>query len=77
MKGVTPFSGDELRDFRTYVQFLDGAFHHYRTKSYTRLIFSTDEASGKNGSSEILKDKISSKADKLSDLILETEESCL
>ena len=72
LKGVTPFSGDELRDFRTYVQFLDGAFHHYRTKSYTRLIFSTDEASGKNGSSEILKDKISSKADKLSDLILET-----
>ena len=38
LEGSTPFSGDDLRDFRDAVQFLDGAFHHYRTKSYSRLV---------------------------------------
>ena len=71
LNGVTPFSGDELRDFRASVQFLDGAFHHYRTKTYARLILTTEEVL--NGSSaEIIKNKISSKADKLSELIIET-----
>ena len=28
IEGVTPFSGDELRDNRDYVKFIDGAFHH-------------------------------------------------
>tara|TARA_B100001109_G_scaffold254200_1_gene253387 strand:- start:3422 stop:5338 length:1917 start_codon:yes stop_codon:yes gene_type:complete len=71
INGATPFSGDELRDFRASVQFLDGAFHHYRTKTYARLILATEEIL--NGSSpEIIKNKISSTADKLSELILET-----
>ncbi len=71
LKGVTPFSGDELRDFRASVQFLDGAFHHYRTKTYARLILATEEIL--NGSSpEKIKNKISNSADKLSELILET-----
>ena len=71
IKGATPFSGDQLRDYRASVQFLDGAFHHYRTKTYARLILPVDE--NLNGtSSEIIKDKVSSKADKLSELILET-----
>ncbi len=71
LDGPTPFSGDELRDFRASVQFLDGAFHHYRTKTYARLIMSTEEVL--NGTSpEIIKNKISNNADKLSELILET-----
>ena len=71
IKGATPFSGDQLRDYRASVQFLDGAFHHYRTKTYARLILPVDEnLNGTN--SEIIKDKVSSKADNLSELILET-----
>ena len=71
IKGATPFSGDQLRDYRASVQFLDGAFHHYRTKTYARLILPVDE--NLNGTNtEIIKDKVSSKADKLSELILET-----
>ena len=38
LEGATPFSGDQLRSYRDSVKFLDGAFHHYRTKSYTRLV---------------------------------------
>jgi hypothetical protein len=71
IKGATPFSGDQLRDYRASVQFLDGAFHHYRTKTYARLILPIEESL--NGtSSEAIKDKVSSKADRLSELILET-----
>ena len=33
-EGKPPFEGDELRNYKDAVQFLDGAFHHYRTKSY-------------------------------------------
>ena len=70
LKGVTPFSGDLLRDYRENVQFLDGAFHHYRTKTYARLILPLDKSSA-NDNAESTKDNISTKADKLSDLILE------
>jgi len=62
IKGATPFSGDQLRDYRASVQFLDGAFHHYRTKTYARLILPVEEKL--NGtSSEVIKDKVSSIAD--------------
>lgn len=71
LKGVTPFSGDLLRDYRANVQFLDGAFHHYRTKTYARLILPLDKSSA-NDNAESTKDNISNKADKLSDLILES-----
>ena len=37
INGETPFSGDELRDNRDSVKFIDGAFHHYRKKSYTTI----------------------------------------
>ena len=70
LNGVTPFSGDLLRDYRANVQFLDGAFHHYRTKTYARLILPLDKSSA-NDNAESTKDNISTKADKLSDLILE------
>ena len=72
LEGVTPFSGDELRDYKDSVQFLDGAFHHYRTKSYTRLVRLHNEIVDKSLNAEEIKDKVSSKADKLSELILET-----
>ena len=72
LDGVTPFSGDELRDYKDSVQFLDGAFHHYRTKSYTRLVRLHNEIVDKSLNAEEIKDKVSSKADKLSELILET-----
>ena len=65
IKGATPFSGDQLRDYRASVQFLDGAFHHYRTKTYARLILPVDENLNGTGS-EIIRDKVSNKADKLS-----------
>ena len=38
LEGATPFSGDELMQHRQSVRFFDGAFHHYRNKSYTRLV---------------------------------------
>ena len=38
LEGNPPYQGDELRNFKDAVQFLDGAFHHYRTKSYARFI---------------------------------------
>ena len=72
IEGETPFSGDELRDHRDSVKFIDGAFHHYRTKSYTRLVRLHNEVLEEDTNAEMIKDKVSVKADKLSDLIVET-----
>jgi hypothetical protein len=72
IEGQTPFSGDELRDHRDSVKFIDGAFHHYRTKSYTRLVRLHNEILEEGTNAEMIKDKVSIKADKLSELILET-----
>ena len=72
INGETPFSGDELRDKRDSVKFIDGAFHHYRTKSYTRLVRLHNEVIDGKLDTEAIKDKVSLKADQLSELILET-----
>ena len=64
IKWATPFSGDQLRDYRASVQFLDGAFHHYRTKTYARLILPVDENLNVTNS-EIIKDKVSNKGEYL------------
>ena len=72
LEGVTPFSGDELMKHRQSVRFIDGSFHHYRTKSYTRLVRLHNEILSTEESVESIKDKITAKAHKLSDLILET-----
>ena len=72
IEGETPFSGDELRDHRDSVKFIDGAFHHYRTKSYTRLVRLHNEVLEEGTDAEMIKDKVSLKADKLSELIVET-----
>ena len=71
LEGATPFSGDELMQHRQSVRFFDGAFHHYRNKSYTRLVRLHNEILDKSETPESIKDKITTKAHKLSDLILE------
>mgnify|MGYP001287228902 FL=1 len=72
IEAATPLSGDELRDARDSVKFIDGAFHHYRTKSYTRLVRLHNEVLENGIDAEEIKDKVSTKADKLSELIIET-----
>ena len=72
IEGETPFSGDELKAHRDSVKFIDGAFHHYRTKSYTRLVRLHNEILEEGMDAEMIKDNVSLKADKLSELILET-----
>jgi len=72
IEGDTPFSGDELKAHRDSVKFIDGAFHHYRTKSYTRLVRLHNEILEEGTDAEMIKDSVTVKADKLSDLILET-----
>ncbi|MBT7236913.1 MAG: hypothetical protein HN866_05000, partial [Gammaproteobacteria bacterium] len=72
IEGDTPFSGDELKAHRDSVKFIDGAFHHYRTKSYTRLVRLHNEILEEGTDAEMIKDSVTLKADKLSELILET-----
>ncbi len=67
-----PMSGDELMQNRQNVKFIDGSFHHYRKKSYTRLIKLHDEILNSEERSESIKDRITERASKLNDLILET-----
>ena len=72
IEGQTPFSGNELKAHRDSVKFIDGAFHHYRTKSYTRLVRLHNEILDEGTDAEMIKDNVTLKADKLSELILET-----
>ena len=67
-----PFSKDDLMIHRQSVKFIDGLFHHYRKKSYTRLIKLHDKIIYSDESSESIKDRISRRATKLSELIIET-----
>jgi len=71
-KGKKPFPVDELAVHRQSVKFIDGAFHNYRTKSYTRLIKLHNAILKSKESAESIKDRITNRATKLSDLILET-----
>ena len=71
-QGKKPFPKDDLMLHRQCVKFIDGLFHHYRKKSYTRLIKLHDEILNSDESSESIKDRISKRAMKLSDLIIET-----
>jgi len=58
---------------RELIRFIDGAFHHYRGRGYSRLVRLQNEvvASGLE-TPETVKDKVTDKAQKLADLILET-----
>ena len=71
------FSGDILMKHRQSVKFIDGCFHHYRKKSYTRLIKVHNEILKSKESAEAIKDRISKRANKLTDLILETRRALL
>ena len=76
-KNNKPFTNDELRKHRQSVKFIDGCFHHYRKKSYTRLIKLHDEILNSKESAESIKDRITNRANELTDLILETRRGLL
>ncbi len=64
--------GSKLTLYKEYIIFIEGLFHHYRKKPYIRLIKLHDEILYSNESAESIKDRISKRAYKLNDLILET-----
>ncbi|VAW54234.1 NAD-specific glutamate dehydrogenase, large form [hydrothermal vent metagenome] len=58
---------------RELMRFIDGAFHHYRGSAYSRLVrLQNDVVATKLETAQTVKDKVTSKAQSLSDLILET-----
>lgn len=76
-KGERPSHEVQEHD-RALVRFLDGAFHHFRGSGYTRLIRLQNEVvSGEEETPETVKDKVTHKAQLLSDLILETRRKLL
>ena len=62
-------SNENLPKNKEYVRFIDGLFHYYRKKSYTRLIKLHDEILSSKEKAESIKDRISKRAYKLNDLI--------
>lgn len=63
----------QLERNREVVRFLDGAFHHYRGRAYTRLVrLQNDVVSTNEETPDTVKDKVTRKAQLLSKLILET-----
>ncbi len=75
-EGIAP--GTEMERARNLVRFIDGAFHHFRSSSYSRLVrLQNDVVSTGLETSESVKDKVTEKAGTLSDLILETRRKLL
>ena len=72
------FPTEELERARAIVKFLDGGFHHFRNKSYSRLVRLQNEvvSSGTENQGTI-KDKVTEKAAQLNDLIMETRRRLL
>ena len=65
--------GDALEHARAVVRFLDGAFHHYRSSGYKRLVrLQNDVVSTGEETPSTVKNKVTAKAQNLTDLILET-----
>ena len=63
---------------RELIRFLDGAFHHYRGSGYTRLVrLQNDVVSTGLETPQSVKEKVTDKAQNLSDLILETRRALL
>ncbi len=70
--------GEELDRALDVVKFLDGAFHHFRTASHSRLVRLKNEVvNGAGESPDAAKEEITEKAAGLSDLILETRRKLL
>ncbi len=65
-------SESNISEHKESIRFLEGLFHHYRKKSYTRLIKLHDDILSSKEKAESIKDRISNRANKLKDLILET-----
>ena len=63
--------------FKEYIGFIEGLFHHYRGKSYTRLIKLHNDILSSDETSESIKDRISNRAHKLNILILDTRRKLL
>ncbi len=64
---------DKQERGRELIRFVDGAFHHYRGAGYTRLVrLQNDVVTTKIETTQSVKDKVTAKAQCLSDLILET-----
>ncbi len=72
LKSSETNSKSNLSVFKEYIRFIEGLFHHYRKKSYTRLIKLHNKILSSNESAESIKDRISQRAHKLNDLVLET-----
>ncbi len=64
---------------RDLVRFLDGAFHHYRGRAYSRLVrlHNTVVATDDEETPDTVKEKVTRKAQLLSKLILETRRALL
>ena len=62
----------KLIKYKEYVRFIEGLFHYFRKKSYKRLIKLHNDILTSNEKAESIKDRISKRAYKLNDLILET-----
>jgi len=74
LEGGSPSaSHEQLERARALVRFLDGAFHHFRSSAYSRLVrLQNDVVSTGSETPDTVKDKVTEKTQSLSDLILET-----
>ncbi|MCW9048342.1 MAG: hypothetical protein OQK46_09725 [Gammaproteobacteria bacterium] len=69
---------DKQDKARELIRFMDGAFHHYRGSGYTRLVrLQNDVVSTGLETTQTVKDKVTDKAQRLADLILETRRQLL
>ena len=70
--------GAELERDRAIVRFLDGCYHHFRNKSFSRLVrMNNDVVTSGSESQKTFKTKISDKAENLSELIIATRRKLL
>ena len=70
--------GADLEKDRAIVRFLDGCYHHYRNKSFSRLVRMHNEiVTSSSETQSSIKSKISDKAEELSELIILTRRKLL
>ncbi len=68
----------DMERARNLVRFIDGAFHHFRSSSYSRLVrLQNDVVATGLETPDSVKDKVTEKATSLSDLILQTRRRLL
>ena len=70
-------STSKITLYKEYILFIEGLFHHFRKKSYTRLIKLHDDILSSDEPAESIKDRISDRANKLNELIIETRRKLL